>query len=108
LRLFPTFGAHQFRESVQDSVAHGPYGLRGYISKRNTGAARRHHQARRLALLAQRILNFPLLVGHHQAADHVEGMRLKQVGHHRPGNVNPLSQKAGIAHGNDSGMKHKQ
>jgi hypothetical protein len=59
-------------------------------------------------LLAQRILDFPLLVGYHKVAHHFECMRLKEVGHHPAGHIHPFSQETGITHGNDNGTHHKQ
>ena len=106
--MFPALGPHQLRESIQDTVANRSRRLGSYVSRRYAGAPGRHHQARHLALLAQRILNFSLLVGHYQAADYVEGMRLEQLGHYPPGHIHPLPQEAGVAHGNDSCTQHKQ
>ena len=70
LGLLPALGAHQFREAIQQPVADRPGRLGGYVPRRDAGAPSRNHQVRHLALLPQGFLNFRLLVGHHQLADH--------------------------------------
>ncbi len=106
-RLLPALAAHQFREPLQQAVADGPGRLGGNVSRGYAGAAGCNHQTCHLALLTQRVLNFPLLVRHYQLADHAETIRLKQLGNRRARDIHPLSPEAGVAHGNDSGSHHK-
>ena len=55
------------------------------------------------ALLAQSVLNVRLLVWYYEVADDLKSILPQEIRNHRPGYIDPLPPKAGVAHGNDSG-----
>ena len=105
--MFSTLRPHQLGETLDQPLTDRCRGLRSHISGGDAGAAGGHHQTRDLALLPEGRFDRALLVRDDDVANYREAIRLQQFHHDWSGEVDPCSQKTGVAHSNDSGTKHK-